>query len=401
MNKIPKNFRGYAGEPQSELEVAFLLGLLYDYLPFPVVVTSINDAFPDCEGIDPESGQPKRIELEVLSKNYEKHGHPIKGCDHILCWRDNWPDSPVPVISLEDIIEENNLGGKRFLLLRKPGSLLQQLEEFKEKDFSTFETVSYFLTEALPKISRKNPHVYVDDTLTRHFNVRAADLGIFGFYPHGKLVCVTVDEFVKRYGEAVRPTAQKFRAKVIGTKVLTNKIEADAIAAALDTFLNELASLPTDSEKELYQAVFETLESIPLEKYESEEKQLQPYLQYQISEVLESQLPGEYEIKISVGGKNRPRVDLLGTNVWPDIEISKDGEPCLAVEVKLVNHNKSLTTAISETLGQCLLYKLKYKYVIGFIVNQVAGDAQYNEYDKQFEEMLKGLEFPLIIRSNP
>jgi len=61
MTDIPKEFRGYAGEPQSELEVAFLLGLLYDYLPFPFVVTSINDAFPDCEGIDPKSGQPVRI----------------------------------------------------------------------------------------------------------------------------------------------------------------------------------------------------------------------------------------------------------------------------------------------------------------------------------------------------
>ena len=399
MTDIPKEFRGYAGEPQSELEIAFLLGLLYDHLPFPFVVTSINDAFPDCEGMDPNSGQPVRIELEVLSRNYLSHGHPTKGCNYILCWRDNWPESPVPVISLENIIEENNLGGIRFLLNRKPGSLFQQLEEFKEKDFPTFETVSYFLTEALPKISRKHPHVYVDDTLTRHFNVRAADAGIFGFYPHGKLVCVTVDEAVKRYGEAVRPAAKKFRAKVIGTKLLTNKIEADAIAHALGIFLDDLASLPMDSETKLYQAVIDTLERINLEEYESEENQLQPYLEEEIAILLERVFPGKYEIKMSIGGTNRPRVDLLGTNFWPDIEISKDGQPLLAVEVKLAKD--SLATAISATIGQCLLYKLKYKYVIGFIRNQRKINPQCNEFDEQFEEMLENLEFPLIIRSDP
>jgi hypothetical protein len=146
----------------------------------------------------------------------------------------------------------------------------------------------------------------------------------------------------------------------------------------------------------LYQVVFETLRSIPLGEYKSEEKELQPYLKTKISETLESTFPGEYDIKISIGGKNRPRVDLLGTNFWPDIEISKNGESLLAVEVKLAR--KSLATAISETLGQCLIYKLKYDYVIGFIKNRVRFYLQYNEFDKQFEEMLEKLGFPLIIR---
>jgi len=146
----------------------------------------------------------------------------------------------------------------------------------------------------------------------------------------------------------------------------------------------------------LYQVVFETLRTIPLGQYKSEEKQLQPYLQAEVSRVLENVFPGEYEVKISIGGKKRPRVDLRGTNFWPDIEISKNGKPLLAVEVKLAG--KSLATAISGTLGQCLIYKLKYEYVIGFIKSQVRVYPQYNEFDKQFEEMLEKLGFPLIIR---
>jgi hypothetical protein len=145
-----------------------------------------------------------------------------------------------------------------------------------------------------------------------------------------------------------------------------------------------------------YQTVLETFKSIPLEEYTCEEKQLQPYLETEIARVLDNAFPGEYEMKMCLGGENRPRVDLLGTNFWPDIEISKDGEALLAVEVKLAR--KSLATAVSATIGQCLLYKLKYKYVIGFIRNQGRINSQYNEFDEQFEEMLKRLEFPLIIR---
>jgi hypothetical protein len=147
----------------------------------------------------------------------------------------------------------------------------------------------------------------------------------------------------------------------------------------------------------VYEAVCETLRNIPLGEYENEEKQLQPYLQTEISKLLEAESPDKYQVKMSIGGRNKPKVDLLGTNFWPDIEISTNGEAYLAVEVKLAK--KSLAGALSGTIGQCLIYKLKYKYVIGFIKNQARTDPRCNEFDAQFEEMLNGLEFPLIIRS--
>ena len=151
------------------------------------------------------------------------------------------------------------------------------------------------------------------------------------------------------------------------------------------------------SAEKLYQIISETLKSSPIVTYSSEEKQLQPYLESKISKVLMNIFPGEYEIKMSVGGQGRPRVDLLGTNFWPDIEISKNGNPLLAIEVKLVR--KSLATAVSAAIGQCLIYKLKYKYVICFIRNQVKTDPKYNEFDEQFWQMLERLKLELIIRS--
>jgi hypothetical protein len=149
--------------------------------------------------------------------------------------------------------------------------------------------------------------------------------------------------------------------------------------------------------RKVYEAVCETLRNIPLGEYENEEKQLQPHLQTEISKALENASADKYQVKISIGGQNRPRVDLLGTNFWPDIEISTNGEACLAVEVKLAK--KSLAGAISGTIGQCLIYKLKYKYVMGFIKNQARTDPKYCEFDTKFEDMLNRLGFPLIVRS--
>ena len=151
------------------------------------------------------------------------------------------------------------------------------------------------------------------------------------------------------------------------------------------------------STEKLYQVISETLKSIPVGEYTSEEKQLQPYLESEISKILMNIFPEEYEIKMSVGGQGRPKVDLLGTNFWPDIEISKEGKPLLAIEVKLVR--KSLATAVSSAIGQCLIYKLKYEYVIGFIRNQVQTYPKYNEFNEQFWQMLERLKLELIIRS--
>jgi len=147
----------------------------------------------------------------------------------------------------------------------------------------------------------------------------------------------------------------------------------------------------------LYQVVLKTLETIPLAEYENEERQLQPYLREKICNVLETSFPGKCGVKMSIGGKKRPRVDLFGTNFWPDMEVSMDGKPILAIEVKLAK--KSLAAAISGTIGQCILYKLKYEHALGFIKNQARTSPQYNEYDGKLRDMLNGLKVPLIIRS--
>lgn len=240
---VPKSFRGYYGDPESELDVAFLFGLVLDYLPFKFAVTSINDSFPDCEGLDPLTGKLVRIEFEVLSYNFKLHDHAEDGCDYIVCWRDNWRgDSKIPIISIEDIIRRNNLYGTRFIFRPKPGSLRERLGQLKESDPEMYGVVNYFITDVLNKIFRKHPGTHLNDRLTRHFGVRAANgKGIFGFYPHGKIVCLKVDEFVKRFGDGIKEDGRVFRETVLGIKILRSKSDADKLGHSLDNFLNALS----------------------------------------------------------------------------------------------------------------------------------------------------------------
>jgi hypothetical protein len=243
VDQIFPEFRGYAGEPQSELDVAFLLGLIYDYLPFRFVVRAINDAFPDCEGVDPITWKPVRIELEVLSRNFLSHGHPLDGCDYIVCWRDNWPGSPIPVISIQQIIEKNSLDGERFLYIPKEGSLRVQLSQLKKTDTNVFNTVNYFLTQVIPYLINKYPKIQIDDTTSRHFVLRdSAGRGFFGFYPHGKLICISVNYAIEIYGNDIANCAAIFRDNVMSLKIIRSIEQADKIGHSLDFFIEFIES---------------------------------------------------------------------------------------------------------------------------------------------------------------
>ena len=66
--------------------------------------------FPDCEAkrqIGPKRWQRVNIEFEFESRDCRNHGHPLTGCDVIVCWRHNWPDCPehIEVLELSSRIE--------------------------------------------------------------------------------------------------------------------------------------------------------------------------------------------------------------------------------------------------------------------------------------------------------
>ena len=107
----PMNFRGLMYEPINEQGVIFLFGKISEEIGFNI--EGLRSGFPDCEGtrrIDKIKNQwgPVLIEFEYNAKNFIDHGHDPSKCNVIICWINDWPDCPLEVISLKDIIEELN-----------------------------------------------------------------------------------------------------------------------------------------------------------------------------------------------------------------------------------------------------------------------------------------------------
>jgi hypothetical protein len=104
----PIDFRGLRHEPINEQGVVFLFGMIAKELGY--LVEAVQTGFPDCEAkrqIGPNNWQRVRIEFEFESRNFRDHGHFSDGCDLIVCWRHNWPESPpnLEVVELSTVIK--------------------------------------------------------------------------------------------------------------------------------------------------------------------------------------------------------------------------------------------------------------------------------------------------------
>jgi hypothetical protein len=55
----------------------------------------------------PKCSQRVNIEFEFESRNFRDHGHPLTGCDVIVCWHHNWPGCPahIEVLELSSLIK--------------------------------------------------------------------------------------------------------------------------------------------------------------------------------------------------------------------------------------------------------------------------------------------------------
>jgi len=99
-----------AHEPVNESAVIFFFGMYAHMLGFRVL--SLQGEFPDCEAMQevrPGMWQRVRIEIEFESRNFQKHGHRVDGCDVIVCWRHNWPGCPknIQVVELSRLVRRS------------------------------------------------------------------------------------------------------------------------------------------------------------------------------------------------------------------------------------------------------------------------------------------------------
>ena len=104
----PLDFPALRHEPVNEQGVVLLFGMVAKHLGY--VVESVQAGFPDCEAkreIAPRRWQRVNIEFEFESRNFRDHGHPLTGCDVIVCWHHNWPDCPahIEVLELSSLIK--------------------------------------------------------------------------------------------------------------------------------------------------------------------------------------------------------------------------------------------------------------------------------------------------------
>jgi len=93
-------------QPLNELGVIVLFAQQAEQAGFEIV--SIQATFPDA--IVSHNEQRYRVEFEFQAMNFKAHEHDPSYCDFIICWENDWPESPLPVMALnEDSWQETDI----------------------------------------------------------------------------------------------------------------------------------------------------------------------------------------------------------------------------------------------------------------------------------------------------
>lgn len=61
-------------------------------------IVEIGIAFPDA--VLSKDGIQWRVEFEYRASNFIQHKHDARECDLIICWNNDYPDSPIPILSI-------------------------------------------------------------------------------------------------------------------------------------------------------------------------------------------------------------------------------------------------------------------------------------------------------------
>ena len=99
--------RGIVYEPINEQGVILLFAALCYDLGFRI--EAIRAAFPDALLIRKNSQgtfDKCLAEFEFRSSYYKLHNHPLKGCDLIICWENDWPQCPIEILELKQVVRD-------------------------------------------------------------------------------------------------------------------------------------------------------------------------------------------------------------------------------------------------------------------------------------------------------
>lgn len=141
---LSKEF-GFVYHPGNEIEVCILFGMLMPYIHKEMerIGFSYNrlyleeypDTFPDCNLlIDDKIIQ---AEFELFSSNFLTHKHDATKCNLIICWENDWYNSPLPVLELSKVMSNGEIPNTLLLNTKSKypnrGIKRWQLEEFKSR----------------------------------------------------------------------------------------------------------------------------------------------------------------------------------------------------------------------------------------------------------------------------
>lgn len=94
--------RGIVYEPINEQGVVLLFAAICNDLGFRI--EGVRTKFPDALLIRKNNkGTFSKClaEFEYKASNYKIHEHPIKGCNLIICWENDWQNCPIEILELK------------------------------------------------------------------------------------------------------------------------------------------------------------------------------------------------------------------------------------------------------------------------------------------------------------
>jgi hypothetical protein len=98
--------RGIVYEPINEQGVVLLFAAICYDIGFRI--EGVRTKFPDALLIrknDKGTFSKCLAEFEFKASNYQIHKHPLKGCDLIICWENDWDDCPIEVLELKKLLK--------------------------------------------------------------------------------------------------------------------------------------------------------------------------------------------------------------------------------------------------------------------------------------------------------
>lgn len=101
INNFLSRHLGAQFETDDEKMVVSVFKKFYSLLGFEKII-EIRREYPDATCI--KDGKEIEVEFEYRSVNFKYHKHDTEKCDCIVCWLNDWTDSPLEVISIRDTL---------------------------------------------------------------------------------------------------------------------------------------------------------------------------------------------------------------------------------------------------------------------------------------------------------